>query len=317
MIEAPDGISFARDEEPFALSRRSLSRGVAKGIARRIARGAYLSEAEWRRATPRDRYLARVAAVALTRRTAAVVSHWSAAAFHDLPCIGDWPDAVHLTVSESASSGSKNGIVKHRSRLFDDDVVEVSGIAITSLSRTVLDIGATSSFRDAVVVADAALLVDRFGKIAPMATREELEGAWARAQPMKAHARTKAVLAFAETRSESPIESVSRVTMRSIGVPRPTLQVAHYDSQGFIGDTDFAWPEYRAVGEADGDRKYLDAAFRSGRSAEQVVLDEKRREDRLRAVPLQFARWPWVVAVSPRLLREKLLAIGLPTGLHW
>ncbi len=312
-----DDISFSRDESRLGPSRRSLSRAATKGIARRIARGAYLPEIEWQNASPRVRYLSRVIAVALTRRTAPVVSHWSAAAFYDLPRVGAWPGDVHLTVTEGASSGSKNGIAKHRSRLLDDDIVDFGGIAVTSLSRTVLDIAATSPFRDAVTVADAVLLIDRFGRRNPLTTREALESAWLRAQPMKAPARTRAVLAFAETGAESPIESVSRVTMRTIGVPRPELQTAHYDRHGLIGVTDFSWPGFRAVGEADGDQKYLDPQYRGGRSADQVVLDEKRREDRLRAVSLQVARWPWAVALSPRLLRERLVGIGLPVGVPW
>ena len=317
MIEASDDIDFARDEERLGRSRRTLSRSASKGEARRIARGAYVPEETWRDATASERYLARVAAVALTRRSRAVVSHWSAAAMHGLPRIGAWPPNIHFTVPVSASSGTKNGIVKHALPLIDSDIEEIAGIAVTSLTRTLLDIAAISTFRDAVVVADAALLVDRYGQRPPMVTREQLEAAWERAQPMRAHAKTKAVLQFAETRAETPIESVSRVSMRSIGVPRPVLQLAHYDSQGFIGETDFAWPDFRAVGEADGDQKYLDAAFRSGRTPEQVLLDEKHREDRLRALPRSVARWPWSVAVSPRLLRHRLERLGLPTGYHW
>ncbi|MDQ1552438.1 MAG: hypothetical protein QOD50_1860 [Actinomycetota bacterium] len=317
MIEATDDIDFARDEERLGRSRRTLSRSASKGEARRIARGAYVPEETWRDATASERYLAQVAAVALTRRSPAVVSHWSAAAMHGLPRIGAWPTHIHFTVPVSASSGTKNGIVKHALPLVDDDIEVVAGIAVTSLTRTLLDIAATSTFRDAVVVADAALLVDRYGQRPPMVTREQLEAAWERAQPMRAHAKTKAVLQFAETRAETPIESVSRVSMRAIGVPRPVLQLAHYDSQGFIGETDFAWSDFGAVGEADGDQKYLDAAFRSGRTPEQVLLDEKHREDRLRALPRRVARWPWSVAVSPRLLRRRLEALGLPTGYHW
>jgi hypothetical protein len=29
------------------------------------------------------------------------------------------------------------------------------------------------------------------------------------------------------------------------------------------------------------------------------------------------ARWPWQVALSQRLLAERLGGIGLPTGCHW
>jgi hypothetical protein len=100
--------------------------------------------------------------------------------------------------------------------------------------------------------------------------------------------------------------------MRIVGCPPPILQQSHFDDRGFIADTDFSWPEYGAVGEADGDIKYLDPAYRRGRSADQVVLDEKIREDRLRALPKVVARWRWPVALSPERLRHTLAAAGLP-----
>jgi hypothetical protein len=317
MARSFEDFAFARDEQNLGASRRSLSRAASKQLERRIARGAYLSEDVWAKASPSDRYWARVMAIAMTRVGRPVISHWSAGVFYNVPRIGDWPTQVHFTVPPTAASGSRNDVVKHRQPLNDEDVVEFEGLLFTSLARTVLDIAATSSFRDAVMVADAVLSVDRLGRRPPRVTREQLEAAWVRAQPSKSHARTKAVLDFAETGAETPIESASRVTMRTIGVPRPALQVAHYDSRGFIGDTDFAWLDFSAVGEADGDQKYLDPAFRGGRTPERVFLDEKRREDRLRALPRKVGRWSWAVAMSPRLLLDTLTAIGLPTGQKW
>lgn len=167
------------------------------------------------------------------------------------------------------------------------------------------------------MIADRALLLDRFGRRPPLATRQELEAASDRAGSVRAHARISAVLGFAVGQAESPLESVSRVNLRAAGFPRPNLQVPHYDAAGFIGASDFYWPEHGIIGEADGDVKYLDAAVRGERSAEQVVLDEKLREDRLRALPRTVSRWRWNTAMSPALLRRQLVAAGLPTGTKW
>jgi hypothetical protein len=71
------------------------------------------------------------------------------------------------------------------------------------------------------------------------------------------------------------------------------------------------------VGEADGDRKYLDESYRSGRTVEQVMIDEKVREDRLRALPLGVSRWRWKTAINPAALRAQLSAAGLPMGIRW
>jgi hypothetical protein len=188
---------------------------------------------------------------------------------------------------------------------------------VTSLARTVLDIAATGTFMEAIVVADRALLIDRFSSRPPMASREELHQARARALPFRAHARTRAVIDAAESRAESPLESVSRVTMRAIGVPKPEIQRSYSDARGKIADVDFAWEEFGLLGEADGDVKYLQSRFRGGRTADQVVLDEKIREDRLRALPRRVARWRWATAIDPAALRRLLVGAGLPTGYRW
>jgi hypothetical protein len=245
-----------------------------------------------------------------------VLSHWSAAALHGLPILGGWPEHVHITVGQPSGGRSRNGVVKHSLRLDEEDVVEIDGLLVTSVSRTVIDLASSAKFRDAVVAADHALRVDRFGRKPPMTVQAELWGAWERRMPFSGHARARAVIEFAETQAGSPLETVSRVTMKEIGCPRPLLQTSYFDGEGFIGDVDFDWPEFRVVGEADGESKYLDESLRSGRTTEQVVLDEKVREDRLRALPRGVARWPWRVAMDPSALRARLARAGLPTGIR-
>lgn len=164
---------------------------------------------------------------------------------------------------------------------------------------------------------DFALHRDRFGRRPPMVTREQLHAVWESKLPFRGHARSLDIINFGETAAETPLESVSRVNMRRIGCPRPLLQSPFHDADGFIAETDFDWPEFRLVGEADGDRKYLDEAFRSGRSVEQVILDEKVREDRVRALGRGFARWRWSAAIDPVALRRRLVAAGLPMGVRW
>ncbi len=296
--------------------RRQLARAAASGQSQRVARGVYLPTHVWTALDARHRHIATVAAT-LAPRASAVVSHWSAAAFHDLPSVDPWPGEVHVIVEPKSGSGRRGPVVRHALPLDAADVIEIGGILVTSLARTVLDLACAASFMAAVVVADAALHVDRFGRSAARVTRLELEQTWERARPLKAHSRSRAVFAFAETRSESPLESVSRVTMRAIGCPQPALQVPHYDAAGFIGDVDFAWREHGVVGEADGDSKYLDPRLRAGRSADDVVIAEKERENRLRALPRTVVRWRWHEAMSPPLMRRKLAAAGLPLGKPW
>lgn len=75
---------------------------------------------------------------------------------------------------------------------------------------------------------------------------------------------------------------------------------------------DFWWPDFNVIGEFDDKHKYTDPRYMNGRTAQQVLYDEKLREDDLRAASHGFTRWPWATAVSPALLRAHLA----PAGVH-
>jgi hypothetical protein len=308
---------FVRDLHTLHETRQQHAQAVNAGEEERVARGAYFPTGTWTQLDARQRYLVRVRAIAETRRHRPVLSHWSAAAFHGLPTIGDWPTQVHTIIGSTNGGRSRNGVIKHSLRLDDTDVMEIDGVLVTTVARTVLDIAVSGSFMASVTMADRALHLDRFAQKPPLTTREELCDVWERRLSFRGSARTLEVIDFAETLADSPLESISRVNMQVIGCPRPKLQSRFYDYQGFIGETDFEWPDLRLLGEADGDIKYLDPAYRAGRTADQVVRDEKVREDRLRALGHNVSRWPWSVGFHPAALRNHLAAAGLPMGLRW
>jgi hypothetical protein len=312
MTDPSDRLVFARDLVGQGDTRRQHSRAAAAGAEVRVSRGVYADTVAVAQLDARAKYLLLVRAVAETRRNRPVVSHWSAAALHGLPILGPWPRSVHITQLPTTGTRSGGDVVRHTLQLDDEDVTEIDGLLVTTVGRTAVDLAASATTVAAAVVVDAVLHLDRFGRIPPLSSIDELWEVWGRKLPFRGHSRSSEVLDFASAQADTPIESVSRVTMRTIGCPVPVLQLAHLDDDGFIAETDFAWPEFGVVGEADGDRKYLDAAFRSDKSVEQVVLDEKIREDRLRALPRTVARWRWSTALSPRLLHRSLTRAGVP-----
>src|SRR5690606_23830406 len=105
-------------------------------------------------------------------------------------------------------------IAQHNRFLEDDEVVEIDGMLATSVARTVLDIATVASRFTAVAMADRALYVDRFRRDEPLTTKDELCALWEGSLPFRGHVRSRDVIEFAETLAESPLESVSRVTMR-------------------------------------------------------------------------------------------------------
>jgi hypothetical protein len=305
-------LRYARDLSDSFGRREDLARSAASGLLHRVARGAYLRAEVWTMLDDREKYLTLIRAVTATRRFRPVLSHFSAAAIHGLPMVGAWPSTVHTIVGPTAGGRSRNRVVKHSLRLDDADVVEVDGFFVTSVARTVVDVAALASPLVAVTMADRALHVDRRGRNLPMTTKADLFDVWERSLPARAHARTKEVIEFSTELADSPLESVSRVNMRVIGCPRPLLQSRFSDYRGLIGETDFNWPSFGLIGEADGDIKYLDELYRGGRTAEQVLRDERIRENRLRALKLEMTRWEWGTAIRPAALRAHLQNAGLP-----
>ena len=77
-------------------------------------------------------------------------------------------------------------------------------------------------------------------------------------------------------------------------------------------DVDFGWEEEALFGEFDGFGKYHRTEMTKGASAEQVVWEEKKREDAIRAATRRgMVRWPWEVALNLPALRQLLIQGGL------
>ena len=317
MTDDPVQVTLVRALDELYESRRQHARAAAAGTEVRIAAGAYVDRDVWAALDPRSRYLLKMRAVSDTRLHRPVLSHWSAAAVHGLPSLEGWPESIHATSGMAAGGRSSRQLVRHHARLADDDVVEVAGLLVTSIARTVLDLAVDASELASVTALDRALHVDRRGVDPPLTTLEAVWRAYSARMPFRGHARARNAIEFAVTESDSPLESVSRVNMRVAGLPRPTLQKRFDDHLGLIGFSEFYWEEHRLVGEADGRSKYTDPRYRRGRSLEQLLLDEKERADRIRATGPAVSRWGWATAIKPEALRRHLMAAGLPTSQPW
>ena len=169
----------------------------------------------------------------------------------------------------------------------------VSGVAVTSLSRTVRDLATTLPFGEALAIADAAL---RRGH-----ARDRL------AEAPSMTARVRRVLELGDGRSESILESMSRAVMIRARLPMPELQFVVRDSSGReVARSDFAWPEWRLVGEADGDVKY-GGSLGGARSPAEAIRSEKHREESIRECAFGVVRWGWDLAMHPERLTARIL----------
>lgn len=248
--------------------------------------GAYLPRGDDALERPEDVHRALIAATLTKFGGPAVVSHVSAAVLHGLR-IWDLPlDRVHVTRDGRRGGRVSGRLHLHCSPLSDEEVVDVDGVAVTSLARTVIDMALTVPFERAVVVADSACREAAF-PAALLVAAEGLAGRPGNAAALRA-------IRFAEPGSQSVGETLSRTAIIRAGLPRPLLQwrVNAAADGRFIGDTDFGWEQHRTVGEFDGLVKY-GRLVKDGQVPADVVVAEKIREDALRDEGLSVVRWRW------------------------
>jgi hypothetical protein len=293
-----------------------------------IFRGVFVRAEHWSSLNREECYRARVKAAAAfadcvaspasadsTARAAGrpVFSNHSAAALWRLAWIGEWPEQAH-TVEPIAAGGRSNAMFIRHTGGVPADRVEIDGLDVTTLPRTVVDLARTESFGRAVTLADSALrrtLHPVDGVPRTHLTRAGLEAELDRVPVRHGSATARRVIEFADGAADRPGESMSRVSMRVAGLPPPQLQVKLAGASGRIWTVDFWWAFANLIGEFDGKSKYTEAEFLRGRTPQQAVYDEKLREDDLRAAGHRMRRWPWKVALSPALLRDLLVGAGL------
>jgi hypothetical protein len=284
-------------------------RAIRRGQFVPLAPGVYLPAHVWERLDVDARFRARIRAAALADGRDPVFCHLSAAAMWRLPMVATWPDRLEVVRHPSGGGRSRSAYVARSTRQAYT-CVTVDRVRVTHLARTVADVGRTALLGTAVSMADAALAGRGLALDAPPISLEDLRSELLNG-PRSGSARLRCVLELADGRSGSPGESVSRVAMHLLSLPRPVLQHEFRDRRGFIGIVDFWWPEFSLIGEFDGHGKYTREDMLEGRTPAEAVLAEKKREDRLRALGPTVVRWDWSDAISPPRLERKLREAGL------
>lgn len=223
-----------------------------------------------------DRHVRLMAArLALGQR--AVVSHESAAVLHRLPLF-DTPAVAHLTLAPGGTCYRRyDGIVVYKASMPDTHCVDILGLRVSSPARALIDLARTRSPRRALIPMDAALHDEIVSAADLGAVLRDCTG-W----PGIRNAR--ALTDFADARTESPLESLSRLMFAEQGLPAPTPQVVIVERDGWTVRADFLWDEYGVIGEADGLAKYTDAT---------VLRAEKLREERLSDMGFEVVRFTW------------------------
>ncbi len=297
---------------------RRAQEAAKSGTLTRVRPGAYADAAEWRASRQEQRHRSFVLATLEAMRARPVLSHESAAVFHEIPLLGALPNQVQVTALRGGGGRSSTRIHKHGVRVMPEAVV-ARELLVTTPARTAIDLARTRSFASGLAAADHVLH-------SGLATADDLRAELEAAGRGKGTRRARLVVERADGRAESAGESLSRAQMYVLRLPIPDLQHEVLDADGcFIGRVDFWWEELGLVGEFDGRAKYARGltaqvvgsqgvgaqGVGAARLTAQAVWEEKRREDWLRQVCRGVVRWIWDEARRPDILARVLGRAGV------
>jgi hypothetical protein len=222
----------------------------------------------------RERFAAASVAAVLSVRPAAA-SHRSSAVLADLP-VWTVPKRPCITVAPRYTGDARHSHL-HRATLPAVDVLR-GAVTRTVAARTVIDVARESGIEEAVVIGDAAL-AKRLTDLAQIQRVAAACDNW----PGGRYA--SVVPQLLDPRSESPLESISRLRLAAAGLPAPELQTEIlFPNRRRIGWVDLYWDEFGVVGEVDGRAKY-------GDDPDESWWKEKKRHDQLDETGLIVVRW--------------------------
>lgn len=300
-------VFLTREAIDLGLEQKHLTRAVRDGTLHRVRHGAYTFGDTWRSLDSSQRHLVTAGAVLRSARTPVLLSHVSAALEYGLP-LWDLPfGEVHTTRLGGKAGRREAGIRHHQGLLLSGDTHELNGIPVTSPARTAVDLTTLTDAEHALVPINAML---HDGLLTLEDFRARLAGVEHWPDTLAAHV----VKQLANPAVESPGESRTDYLLWATGLPRPQAQFEICDHTGaVIARLDFAWPEHGVFLEFDGRIKYQ-GLLREGESVTDVVLREKRREERVCEITgWRCIRITWSDLSAPDRLAARvsaLLAVG-------
>lgn len=171
----------------------------------------------------------------------AVLRGISAAVVHGV----NWLDVNAPAEVVRGNRRAPAGIQVHSYALAPEDICDVDGMRVTTVARTVFDLGRLLPCADAVPVLDA--LMNKSGI--------DRETVWslADANPgIRGIDRLRMSLARANGGAESPLESRTRLLLRHTGIPGLQTQIPFYDQWGLVWNrAAMGWPRWKLAVECD------------------------------------------------------------------
>jgi hypothetical protein len=243
------GLVRRRDIAAIGVSDRELEHLITLGLLEGVHTGVYRHVA-----VPLDGR-GRVLAAVWGAGDIAVASHRSAAWLWEMRDVPRWRPEVTVA---GRSRRSPTRVTVHRTdRLDPADSTHCDGIPVTSVPRTLLDLGAVT---DVQVVRQAAQDAVIRKLVAPEDLLCVLERVGRRGRRGTAALREAVETSFLDDRLESRLEQELFELVLRCEVPPPVPQYELRCIDGRQVRLDFAWPDQRVAVEADGRRWHATTA---------------------------------------------------------
>src|SRR5664280_460297 len=184
---------------------------------------------------------------------------------------------THGAAASGTSAARLHGLRIKVAALPVEHVTSRHGVPVTTAARTIVDLGRTLPWPQAVVLANAAV----HSGLTTVADLGHVLSCCAGWPGVRAASRA---IDFADATAESPLESLTRVFFADHGIEPPVSQHWLGDPRGPIGRVDFYWPRHRTIAEADGLLKCADEGARR---------EEKLRQERLEQAGFVVVRLTW------------------------
>jgi hypothetical protein len=273
-----------RDAEKVGVSRDELRILVATAKVRRLLRGVYVA------AGVQDTLELRAEAVAKVVPRGTVVCGRTAAWLWGVDALamssaGTLPPIE--VMGRPGSARSRRADTSGRTGpLLESDVVELSGVLVTTPARTAADLARLLARPDALASLDVLMGL-------PEMSRELVANVLGRFARYRGVIQARELVDLADPRAESPQESRARLRCVDAGFPCPEPQIEVFDETGdLLARLDMGWRELLKAMEFDGDEGHSTPA--------QKAHDHARRER------VERRGWGLAVVTSEHVLSRSL-----------
>jgi very-short-patch-repair endonuclease len=207
----------------------------------------------------------------------------------------DVPPCAPIEVTIRFGGRRRAGASVRRAALVPGEIVMRRGVPTTTAIRTVLGLCGNQSLTEAVVDADMAL----HARLISMA---DLQAFVAEHRNAKGIARLRRVIALAEPKTESAMETRLRMLLLLAGLPRPEVQGSIRDEEGcYLGRPDLLYRTQHLAIEYDGG------------SHRDRMVDDNRRQNGLVGASFRLLRFtaPDVYGTPERVVMDVRHALAV------